>query len=563
MDPQLSRLLGVVRARFEPVRARGPELAACACALGWFLYLGYGATLNPTFVSWLWRDDWAAYHWGFSFFRNSAWGWPLGSVPNLFYPLGTSVGFTDANPWLSVLFKLASPLLPRDFQFFGFWYLLCFLLQAWYGAQIGRVFTRDPVRIALAGALFATTPVLPVRARHIALCGLFFVTAGVWLNLKRVDGARSVRRDLLGSWLLLAWAAGTHAYLSVMLLALCCAFYARLTLVERILPARTLALALVLAFGVSFACYYLFGFIGWQPTDLAVEGFGVYSADLTTLFNPQGLSWFLPALPLQPAQWEGFAYLGFGTLALLGLCLARIGRAPGAALSGLRRQWPLALVLAASFVYALSNHVTWSGRPLADWSALYAPFAQLTGTFRSSGRFAWLLHLGLIALAIRGSELPTYPRLSRLLLALALALTVVEQKADQYQFAGPSPPRLGDPAWRGVGREYDHLALVPIQLQWECPYSEQLVNAFSELAYRERLTLNSGNFMRKPKGVRALCGREPSVLDARTIYVVEEPRVPGFLAKGAVCGVLEGLNVCVKKGRRTGFSRVIEGSVER
>ncbi|HTU58098.1 MAG TPA: DUF6311 domain-containing protein, partial [Polyangiales bacterium] len=402
----------------------------------------------------------------------------------------------DANPWLSALFKLGSPLLPRDFQFFGLWYLLCFLLQAWFGAQIGRVFTRDPLRIALAGALFATTPVLPVRARHIALCGLFFVTAGVWLNLKRVEGARDVRRDLITSWLLLTWAAGTHAYLSSMLLLLCSAFYVRLALVDRLLPLPGLALALVVAFGVSLACYYLFGFIGWQRTDLAVEGFGVYSADLTTLFNAQGLSWFLPALPVQDTQWEGFAYLGLGTLLLLCLCLLRVSRVPHAWLRGLRRQWPLVLVLAVTFVYALSNQISWCGRRVADLSGLYAPFAELTGTFRSSGRFAWLLHLGLIALAIRASQLPAHPRLSRALLALALALSIVEQDANQYVFAGPSPPRLGDPAWRGVGREYDHLAIVPIQLQWECPYSEQVVNALSELAYREHLTLDSGNFMR-------------------------------------------------------------------
>ena len=556
VNPQLTRLLVCAR-------ARGPELLACTCALAWFLYLGNGPTLKPTFITWLWRDDWAAYYWGFSFFRNAPWAWPLGNVPNLFYPLGTSVGFTDANPWLSVLFKLLSPILPRDFQFFGFWLLLCFLLQAWFGAQIGRALTRDPVRIALAGALFATTPVLPLRVRHIALCGLFFVTAGVWLNLKRVDGPRAARRDLVTSWLLLIWAAGTHAYLSVMLLALCCAFYARLTFVERLLPARQLVLSLVIAFAGSLGCYYLFGFIGWQRTDLAVEGFGVYSADLSTLFNPLGLSRLVPALPVQTAQWEGFAYLGLGTLALLCLCLARVVRAPGAWLGGVRRQWPLLLVVVASFVYALSNQISWCSRLVADLSALYAPFAQLTGTFRSSGRFAWLLHLSLIALAIRASELPAYPRLSRVLLALALALSVVEQDANQYQITGPSPPRLADPAWNGVGREYDHLAIIPIQLQWECPYSEQLVNAFSQLAYRERMTLNSGNFMRKPPGVRTLCNEEPRVLDGRTIYVVEEGRVGAMRGRHAACGLLETLNVCVLEGRRTDFSRALERSVER
>jgi hypothetical protein len=544
------------RARRTLVLA-APELVAIAGAIAWFFYLGYGPTLRPTFVSWLWRDDWAAYHWGFSFFRNAPWTWPLGSIPDLFYPHGTSVGFTDANPWLCVLFKLWSPLLPRDFQFFGLWYLLCFVLQAWFGAQICRAFTRDPLRIALAGLLFATTPVLPVRARHLALCALFFVTAGVWLNLKRVESSRVVRRDLVTSWLLLAWAAGTHAYLSAMLLALCCAYYARLSFVERLISVRQGAGALLLAFGVTLAVYYLFGFIGWQHADLSVPGFGLYSADLTTLFNPQGLSLLIPALPVQPMQWEGFAYLGLGTMALLLLCAARIAAAPRAWLTALRRRWPLLVVSLAAFFYALSSQITWCGTLLADLSALYAPVAELTGTFRSSGRFAWLLHLGLTALAIRAGDLPAYPRISRALLALALALSVVEQDTALYQLPPAPHYRFMQPAWHRVGRDYHHLAIVPIQLQWECPYSEELVNALSDLAYRERLSFNSGNFMRKPPGVNALCNAEPSALDARTVYVVAQDRVAALRTQGALCGQIEGVDVCVTRGRRTTLSAAL------
>src|SRR5262245_3823950 len=102
----------------------GAALVAGMLAVGWYFYLGYGATLNPSHIAWMYRSDWAAYLWGFEFFRNSAWHFPLGSTPELFYPFGTSVGFTDANPWLGVVFKLLSPLLPVDFQYSGLWFLL-------------------------------------------------------------------------------------------------------------------------------------------------------------------------------------------------------------------------------------------------------------------------------------------------------------------------------------------------------------------------------------------------------------------------------------------------------
>jgi hypothetical protein len=94
------------------------------------------------------------------------------------------------------------------------------VLQAWFGTKICRTFTRDPIQVALGGALFATTPLLPIRVLHIALSGLFFVTAGVWLNLARVESSAAARRGVLMSLVLLIWAAGTHAYLSVMLIVL-------------------------------------------------------------------------------------------------------------------------------------------------------------------------------------------------------------------------------------------------------------------------------------------------------------------------------------------------------
>jgi hypothetical protein len=543
------------------VKLLAPELGAIACAVAWFFYLNYGATLDPTFVSWMWREDWAAYQWGFSFFRNAPWAWPLGNIPNLFYPYGTSVGFTDANPWVCVLLKLISPLLPVDFQFSGLWFLLCFVLQALFGCQISRTITRDPLQVALGGALFAVTPVLPVRARHVALCALFFATAGLWLNLKRVESEQTLQRDLRLSWLLLAWAAGTHGYLSVMLLGLCVAFYARLYLVDARIDGRRFALCLSVAFGLTLSIYYLFGLIGWKPMDLSIPGFGLYSADFSTLFNPMGLSRLMPALPVQPAQWEGFAYLGLGVLALLALFALRFALDPLPWLRALRGQWPLLLVLLASFVYALSDKITWRGVLLADLSTLYAPLSQLTGTFRSSGRFAWLAHLALIALAIRAAHLPAYPSLSRALLALALALSVAEQQTSQYQFPEMPLYQFSTPALRGSGRDYDHLELVPLQLQWECFYSDPFVNALSYLAYRERLTFNSGNFMRKPPGAQALCRHEPNVLDPRTIYVVTPDRVAAMRGRGAECGKIEGLDMCVAAGRQTPFAHALLESI--
>ena len=47
-----------------------------------------------------------------------------------------------------------------------------------------------------------------------------------------------------------------------------------------------------------------------DPHDLAIEGFGQFSADLLTFVNPLQWSRFFPAIAMGPRQYEGFAYLG-------------------------------------------------------------------------------------------------------------------------------------------------------------------------------------------------------------------------------------------------------------
>src|SRR3954462_10516515 len=98
-------------------------------------HLAYGLQLlPPTNISWMLTvlHDWGAHYTGRSFFRQEPWHFPLGAIHNYFYPVGTNVGMTDSIPLFALFFKLFSPLLPEDFQYFGIWLFLCHLLTAYY-----------------------------------------------------------------------------------------------------------------------------------------------------------------------------------------------------------------------------------------------------------------------------------------------------------------------------------------------------------------------------------------------------------------------------------------------
>jgi hypothetical protein len=539
---------------------QGAALAACLLATAWFFYLGFGETLNPAHIAWMFRSDWAAYLWGFEFYRNSDWHFPLGSTPELFYPSGTSVGFTDANPWLGVLFKLLSPILPIDFQYSGLWFLLCFVLQAWFGVRIAATMTDDKVRQALGGALFAFTPILPARSAHVAISAMFFVTAGVWLHLKRLASRAEALRTARTALLLLVWAAGTHGYLSVMLLALVLALALRFGTTDRLLSARDALLFAAAAVGVTVLTYWLFGYIGWKPTQLTEEGFGQFSGDLTALVNPQNWSRFFHGLAMKPRQWEGFLYLGTGVFWLLAVGIVWLAVGRPSVRPALRRSWALGIALVLMWFYSLSSHVAYLGETVWNLEDFYAPFASLTGIFRTSGRFAWPLHMALISAGVAAACALPRPWLGRLALVVALTLQASELHAARLDFSDVDVKPLRAPAWSSVGKDYRHLRLVPLQLLWVCKYDHKFVNRLSYEAYRQKLTFNSGNFMRKEPDTKRLCnkGLEPGErIDPDTVYVVDRKFLNDFTARGAACGVLDGLNVCVSAEKATALREAL------
>ena len=75
--------------------------------------------INPLYTDWLLSGgDLSQHYLGWRAYRNSSWSFPIGMVDVLAYPMKTSVIFTDSIPIMAVLFKIISPLLPDDFQYF-------------------------------------------------------------------------------------------------------------------------------------------------------------------------------------------------------------------------------------------------------------------------------------------------------------------------------------------------------------------------------------------------------------------------------------------------------------
>ena len=105
-------------------------------AVSFLLIYGWNI-LNPSNIDWLFSGgDLTQHYLGWVGYRNSDWTFPIGMMNQVTYPYNISIIFTDSIPLLAVFFKILSPLLPSQFQYFGLWGILCFILNGIISAKI-------------------------------------------------------------------------------------------------------------------------------------------------------------------------------------------------------------------------------------------------------------------------------------------------------------------------------------------------------------------------------------------------------------------------------------------
>jgi Family of unknown function (DUF6311) len=71
------------------------------------------------------------------YYRHTPWSFPvIGRLEGYDYPTVTGSAMTGIVSPLAVFFKLFSNWLPDEFQYFGWWFLLSYLLQGYFGLKL-------------------------------------------------------------------------------------------------------------------------------------------------------------------------------------------------------------------------------------------------------------------------------------------------------------------------------------------------------------------------------------------------------------------------------------------
>lgn len=450
---------------------------------------------------------------------------------------------TDSLPLFALPAKLLVPWTGADVQYFGFWILVCCILQAWLGSLLARR-ASDTWAMGLAGAvLFGTAPIFLLRASgHAALAGHWIILLALFLCARRNSGIWWV--------LLLGLTVLVHSYLFVMAAAVWVAdlwwrFCRGWVTAHNAWRESAAATAAVL-----FAAW-LAGYFTHQGT-LSAGGYGFFALEFPASFSPSGQSALFRWIKAR-APYEGFIWCGAGgTVLFLGGLVALFLQRTRALLF-----LPYVACAVLLLVFAVSH------RLLVGGAMTELPMPEIIvnafGILRASGRMAWPV---VYALVWAGFWLCGRWRFGGVLALACAAVQVVDIGALRTNIRRsldvPQEARTTaqSAAWQALRGRYDEIRRVPprdIPPEWE---------SIGWMAFENGLATDVANLSRSsPQAIRQLGEATFSVVlrqawNPRTLYLLD-PRLVGWLMEGNLRpqdGLLRilGMDILVPGGREVG-----------
>jgi hypothetical protein len=421
-----------------------------------FVAMFSAASLNPLHVNWMYArgGDSFQHQIGWLAFKNQPFSIQIGKIDNYPFPTGTSIVYTDSIPLFAVCFKLFAGILPKDFQYFGLFLLLCWILQIFFALEIfNQLKLRRSIQI-LGSVLLALSPVLIYRSFfHDALCAQWLILAGFLLWIKQAHGEKTIP-----CWIgLVCFSFWIHAYLFAMVTVMMIAAWITEGIRTKEWVSGFIGLGIMILF-CSLSAWTLGMFTAYQKTPLEV--FQNYSVNLNAFWNPFKTSFFFRQQGIAyDGQYEGYAYLGLGVIILLvSIFTAGINvikqyqwskyAIPIVSIVGLA-------ILATGFSLSLGKSTLLS---LSLPEFLQSPIS----TFRSMGRFIWPLYYGIIIWGIVTSDRLKFARswiVVIILLQVVDILPLIESKS--YIQINDYRSSLVSTFWEDEANSYKHIVFLP------------------------------------------------------------------------------------------------------
>jgi hypothetical protein len=433
--------------------------------------------LNPEYVGWLMgRFDPIQHYLGWDFFRRSEWTNPIGLSPTFGLDISSSIVYADSIPLMAIIFKIFDQILPVNFQYFGIWLLICFILQSYFGWKLAAIYFDSNLKRALVAILFVISPQMLWRLNthagvHNALVSHFLILAGIFLTLRKDCSNRFFH------WTILFVASLTINFYFLLITSFLWMadsidrYIARQHSVKLFFRELLILLAIVLLLG------WQVGYFAIATSSVDIWGYGFFRFNLMAPLDSYGLSLFIPNINL-PSTWgEGYGYFGAGVL--VGILFA----IPYFVIKWLDiraficRYPALILVLTIFFLLSITNNV---GVGVANYLITLPEIVlKVLGITHSAARFFWPIYYFLLVFLVFAIQKIYSKKASLFILCFIVFIQLVDlyplRQSIKTEYAKDmtgvyDTSILKSKLWLDIAKKYKKLVLIPATNQpphWE------------------------------------------------------------------------------------------------
>ena len=494
-------------------------VVAIVLGLAWYLILYDKYALFFSHVYWIYSTgrDPLQHQLGWEYFRLEPWRFPLGTIKAYGYPYGTTVTFMDSIPLFAFFFKILSPWLSQNFQYFGLWELTSIIMQMVVGMLIVREFTNSRILKVLGASLLVLSPAMMYRA--------FFHNSlsAHWILLLAILFVILEYRAKMKGWLWLALfsvAMLVHLYFVPMILPIW-----GISLIykyQREKRKKPIFLEVLKVLGLIFSIGFCIGIFSLRIDNLSQVGLGEYSWNLNGFFNPFDTSKFIKELPYIKTQQEGYSYLGLGMILLLVISVFLfLIKDP------VKKNWkffiPWIAISILFMIFALSNLAAINGYVL--WNIqIPERILKIFNMFRASGRFIWpvfyflmIFSLVIVARNMRVAVVIGLFSIALLIQFLDLSPLYKSKRVTDLMEYGSS---LQNEFWQVAGITNHHIEIIPTE------YYEHL----AIYAVRHDMSIGSGYFGRADVNAMEKFASDQwdklliGISDPQTIYILSDAK---------------------------------------
>ena len=302
------------------------------------------------------------------------WGY---SYPSMMAPIYTNIMWPVAK-----LFSFFAPSNGGIVQYFGWWFFVCTILQGLGARYVFKSLgLNDLLPLVLFSIIVLLTPALLDRSAHVSFYPHFLILFSIGLYY---DSISNFKKYLLYG-LLVVFATSIQPYMALMVYAILFGSLCKDVSTKKLKLLQSIAI-LFSFLALSILIFVLLGYSSSDNKSLKEEGFGLFNANLAGFFNNINKSFFPIGFEnYAREQYEGFSYLGLGTiLALASAIICAL----------IRRAFPFSrihiwITVCAGLlaVYSFLGNVSFGKYLLFKGSI--PGIEILENLFRTNGRFIW------------------------------------------------------------------------------------------------------------------------------------------------------------------------------